>query len=151
MAGLKRTASRRPHHSANKAHRLTTNADSAWSFTGLPARLRAVLTGTVVPDITSGRTGIIARLLLVLAFVLSATVTAQEHEHASECAGFVVGRGTVNAAAHEWEDGSFNLSEVTITMPRGAVALLRAKDLDGQDAELVLRQIPQRSPERLNK
>ncbi len=91
------------------------------------------------------------RWLLALAFVLSVTVTAQEHEHASECAGFVIGRGRVNAAAHEWEDGSFNLSEVTITMPRGAVALLRAKDLDGQDAELVLRRIPQRSNERLAK
>lgn len=88
-----------------------------------------------------------ARLILTAFFVLTATVAAQESPTPQACEGFVIARGRVNAAAHEWQDGSFNLDTVTIVMPRGAVALLRAKDFDGKDAELVLRMIPQRTLE----
>lgn len=49
-----------PHAMTVPAFRLTTNADFTWSFSGLPARLRAVFTGAVAPDITSGRVEIIA-------------------------------------------------------------------------------------------
>lgn len=62
---------------------------------------------------------------------------------------FVLSRGRVSAAEHEWQDGYFSIGGLTVVMPRGAVALLRAKDFDGKDAELRLREIPQRTPERL--
>lgn len=91
------------------------------------------------------------RLAITAMLIITATLVAQEHEHASECAGFVVGRGKVNAAAHEWEDGSWNLGQLTVSMPRGSIDLLRAKEFDGRDAELVLRPLPQRTPERLVK
>lgn len=117
------------------------------------------------------------RLALMALFVVGATVTAQQpsgmwgwyqsraigNEYVAwagqtgmsgEDCGIRVGIGRVNAAEHEIADGSFNLGtmgpdRVTVIMPRGANALLWAKGFDGKDAELRLREIPQRTPERL--
>jgi hypothetical protein len=70
-----------------------------------------------------------------------------------EC-GIRIGIGQINAAAHEIQDGSFNLGtigpdRVTVILPRGAEALWRVKEFDQKDAELRLIVIPQRSLERV--
>jgi hypothetical protein len=70
--------------------------------------------------------------------------------------GYVLGRGLVNAAAHEIEEGSFNLSnlgadKVTIIMPRGAQALQRAREWDQREARLVLLPAEPRRREELQK
>lgn len=65
------------------------------------------------------------------------------------CSGYILTRGAVNAAEHEWDGGSFNLGRLTVTMPVGAVALLRAREMQGKDAELVLRPITPRELERV--
>lgn len=72
----------------------------------------------------------------------------------TECTGVVIARGTLTAAAHEIQDGSFSLSHggapiASVVMPRGAVALLRAADMNGQDVELVLRPITPRTRQEL--
>lgn len=65
-----------------------------------------------------------------------------------ECLGFVIARGQMQAIDHQIADGNFDIASLSkqpvasVFMPRGAVALLRAKELDKQDVELVLRPIP---------
>lgn len=68
--------------------------------------------------------------------------------------GYVIARGQLQAAAHQITDGNFDIANfgepaASVTMPRGAVALLRAQDLDRKDVELILRELPQRTLERL--
>jgi hypothetical protein len=106
-----------------------------------------------------------ARLIITALFVVTATVIAQEPEGAwgtypvprivgmsGECTpGFVLSRGQVNAAEHEWEIGSWNLGQLTVVMPVGAVSLLRVKELQGKDAELILRRLDQRTPDKVER
>jgi hypothetical protein len=104
------------------------------------------------------------RLALTVLFVLTATVAAKQPEGAlgvypapkivrmaGECPGFVLSRGKVNAATHEWDEGSFNVGHLTVTMPRAAIALLRAKDLDGTEVEIVIRAVAPRALERIER
>lgn len=119
------------------------------------------------------------RLTLTLALVITATVTANQPMESSwgwyrgtvqgnvldspyavgmqgsECLGFVIARGQMQAIDHQIADGNFDIASLSkqpvasVFMPRGAVALLRAKELDKQDVELVLRPIQQRTLERI--
>lgn len=110
------------------------------------------------------------RLALTAAFILSATVAATEPRGmrgdyplpkvvrmSGPETAYVIARGQLTAAAHQVIDGSFDLMTMSAqpaascVLPRGAVAMLRVRELDRRDVELVLRTVPQRTLEKVSR
>jgi hypothetical protein len=90
------------------------------------------------------------RCLLALAFVLSATVTAQEHEHTPECKGFVIAAGIVSQADHEAAEGFANIgNDFGLSMRPSSPFYQRVLELRGKPVEVVLRPLPERTLERI--
>lgn len=91
------------------------------------------------------------RWLLALAFVLSATVTAQEHEHDdATCRGFVIASGVVSQADHEAAEGFANIgNDFGLSMRPGSPFYQRVLELRGKPVEVVLRPLPERTLERI--
>jgi hypothetical protein len=67
------------------------------------------------------------------------------------CEGFVLATGPVDAADHESEEGYFNVGGVALSARPNSAAMMRLRTERGKSYDLVLRPIPSRDLQRVER